>query len=142
MSKRRFGLGALLVGLAICAAFVAGVVLGSKAEGWWRPPNQHELIGRLVEGHALELLQECGRRGLAGEPVPADDRQKLQLAGAHSIMPVRHGPSTRAVRFEFGGADNHYGLLVTQDQAAPNIGLPLTPIKPDLWYYSEIPPRR
>ena len=44
--------------------------------------------------------------------------------------------------FECGGADNHYGLLVTAEAGPPNIGYTLKPLKEDLWYYSEVPPRR
>jgi hypothetical protein len=75
--------------------------------------------------------------------VPPADRQRLLQSGVHSIGPARDEKPPRAVTFEFGGADNHYGLLVTADPATtPNIGYTLTPLKPNLWYYSEVRPQR
>jgi hypothetical protein len=133
---------AALIALAITAAFVAGAAVAVKLDSLWRPPNHRELIGRLTEEHVLELLEQIGRRHFAGDPILADDKKKLETAGVHYMAPLRDGTVIRAVRFEFGGADNHYGLLMTQDSSAPNIGCTVTPVKPNLWYYSEIPPRR
>ena len=46
------------------------------------------------------------------------------------------------VQFEFGGADNHYGLVITLSEDAPPIGYTMKPVERNVWYYSEIRPRR
>jgi hypothetical protein len=124
--------------LAVC------VVTASYFNRAFSPPNAKMLTERLTRDGTLALLQQTGQRILAGEAVPPADRQRLLKSGVHSIERVPYGkPATTGVTFEFGGADNHYGLLITADPAsAPNIGYTLKPLQQNLWYYSEVRPQR
>ena len=125
----------LLIGVCVVAA--------SYLDRAFSPPNAKMLTERLTAEGTLALLQQTGARILAGEIVPPTDRQRLERSGVHSIERVPYQKPTTGVVFEFGGADNHYGLLITADPAtAPNIGYMLTPLKPNLWYYSEVRPQR
>jgi hypothetical protein len=119
------------------------LVTASYLDRAFSPPNAKMLTERLTNEGTLALLQQTGQRILAGEVVPPADRQRLQRSGVHSIDGVPYQKPTTGVAFEFGGADNHYGLLITADPAtAPNIGYTLTPLQRNLWYYSEVRPQR
>jgi hypothetical protein len=112
----------------------------------FRPPSEAELRERVQSKNLLPVVKRVADRVRAGEHVGLQDPEGVQLAG-NGVNKwwslIQRDGGVQGVAFEFGGADRHYGIIVSEQAVKPAIGYQyLTPWGNDVWFYSEIPPRK
>jgi hypothetical protein len=145
MTKRDWTICIAVPLLLFAAACAGGMYLLYSAFG---PPDPAAFRQRLESANVLPALTHFAERLSAGDhPRDQDpDVQQLYSAGVHAFRPIQEGDRVVAVEFEFGGADRHHGVIISPtDPKKIPAALITTYTEPwgdQIWFYSEIPPRR
>jgi hypothetical protein len=88
----------------------------------FRPPSEAELRERVQSKNLLPVVKRVVDRVRAGEHVGLQDPEGVQLAvnGVNKWWSLidREG-GVQGVAFEFGGADRHYGIIVSEQGVKP-----------------------
>jgi hypothetical protein len=142
MRGHRFVIFAALFLFAVTGLLGIGVLI------WLRsllPPDGPALRGRLEANGLLPVFHQITTRTIGGQMLSPADARALDRAGVTWIHPIRSQGVIAAVQFGFGGADNHYGVIVVHPNASPPADAPFSSYverwSDDTWFYSEIRPR-
>jgi len=140
----------ILIGLTTGAIFALILYRGLFLFGFgfaFSPPDPLEIRHRIEVAGAWPVMNRLASERLNGKPMDwlaGLDGATLRQAGVHDCHEFPDGATLLSVQFEFGGADNHHGVLIALPGTTKPVayGTTYTELWGDgVWYYSEIPPR-
>lgn len=149
IARRIFFVAKMAVVIIFVSASVGAAIFFYYA---FAPPDPSQIRHEMESAGLWPIMIELADRALAGKIKPEgvdSDWHRLMGGGpVHVVEPFMEGKVVVTVGFEFGGADNHHGVLISRTGAAsplPNGYWRTYYVQrwgDGIWYYSEITPRK
>jgi hypothetical protein len=128
--------------IAIVVALALLIVAAAICLLTWaiRGPDPTSTMRRLQRSGELRAMVSLADAHFAGKhPPPSDAAIQAMLKRVEMVRDEFVDGQVMSVRFELGGADRHYGVIVTRTNGQPYSPYPLTRWESRVWFYSEEP---